>query len=581
MREGVRQGLDILQTGVLVVGAGGAALRAAVEARRAGANVLLVTKGRLGKSGASSTAARITAVGGYNVANGLVDPEDSPLEHYRDIMVAADGTCDPKLARILAHEAPDTLHDLEQMGVPFVKQDGRHVVCQGCFASRPRMHLIQGHAAPIVAALAKEALALGVRVIEEAMITDFAVDGDECCGALILSADGTVTAVHAGAVVLATGGGGSLFALNFNPPDVTADGYAMALRAGADLINMEFMQGGPGLVYPVRGELESWVWALRPRLYNAQHEEFLQEYAGEAGSPAEVMEARAAHYPFSGTAISRYLDIAIKREVEAGRGTPRRGVYLDFTQVDLDQLPDTPRGDEIRQLWPITVAWFAERGVDLKSQPVEVAIFGHALNGGLRIDEKCETTLPGLFAAGETAGGPHGADRLGGNMILACQVFGRRAGIFAAARAAERSTSPPPSAFDAPLARIERLRAQRGDLTPHEVKKHLRESAWQGLLINRSEAQLHTFLTEMEELDGEATRVNAPAPRDLQQLLEIENLNLTARVIGEAAMRREESRGSHYREDFPEKDDTNWRQSLICRYDGKNLLFRSLRFPGE
>lgn len=443
----------------------------------------------------------------------------------------------------------------------------------------PPPHAVKGHAAPIVAVEAGEARELGVRVLPETMITDLLVADGECVGALALAANGTVTAIHAEAVVLATGGGGSLFTLNFGPPDVTADGCAMALRAGAELLNMEFMQSGPGVVYPVRGELESWVWALQPRLYNAEHDDILPAYVrGEAAQEA-VMEARAAHYPFSSATVSRYLDIAVKEEVEAGRGTTHQGVYLDFTKVDLNRLLDTPRREEIRKLWPLTLAWFAERGVDLTARPVEITIFAHALNGGLRIDEQCETRVPGLLAAGETAGGPHGADRLGGNMIPACQVFGRRAGRFAAARAAKRAADRaragvvkpqaipvPEAAFAAAVDRTLRRRRQSGTLSVHEVKKRLREQAWSAVLVSRSGPRLERFLAELDQLAEALNRTNITSNQDWRHVLEIEDMILTARAIVGAALRRTESRGSHYRADFPQKDGAGWAE-MSCLHE--------------
>lgn len=255
-----------VNTDVLVIGGGGMAGRAAIEASRQGARVTMVMKGEFGKSGTS--AARVAEAAGYNVADGLVDPEDNPAEHYKDILAAAAGMCDERLARIVAEEAPETLRELERMGVPFHMNGDRYLEVVGCFASRPRMHVIPGHAEPIVAAQRREILGLGVPVYEHTMITSLLVRDGICLGALGLDARGDLVVFQAAATVLGTGGAGKLFLHNLNPPDITGDGYALGYRAGADLVNMEFMQAGPSIVHPLHTILNAWLPALYPRLTN-------------------------------------------------------------------------------------------------------------------------------------------------------------------------------------------------------------------------------------------------------------------------------------------------------------------------
>lgn len=571
--------VERVTTEVLVIGGGGMAGRTALAASHEGAAVTLAMKGQFGRSGTS--AARVAEAAGYNVADGLVDPQDNPGEHYRDILAAAAGMCDHRLARIVAEEAPATLRELERMGVPFHMDGKRYLEVIGCFASRPRMHVIPGHAEPIVAAQRRELLERGAAVHEATTITGLLVQEGSCVGAVGLTDAGTVVAFEAAAVVLATGGAGKLFLHNLNPADITGDGYALGYRAGAELVNMEFMQAGPGMVHPMRNVLNTWLVALDPRLTNASGAEFLASYLPAGWSRGQCLEARSNHYPFSVYDGSQHFDIAIQKELTAGRGTDRTGVFFDLSRSRPEDLPDTPRGREIRRLYGITRGWIQETyGVDIAAQPIEVALFGHAINGGLRIEPSAETTLPGLFAGGETAGGPHGADRLGGNMNLTCQVFGRRAGLSAARRARERGVPTLPAALVAEeVARLDRRRGRRSPLGAAAVKRRIQECMWRHYLVVKSRASLTTCLAEIERLRGEAAELDTQGPAQLLGALEVDSLLLTAEMMARAALLRTESRGSHYREDCPERDDATWDQSLAIRQGAAGMELTPVRLP--
>jgi succinate dehydrogenase/fumarate reductase flavoprotein subunit len=555
---------------VLVIGGGGMAGRAAIEASRQGARVAMVMKGEFGKSGTS--AARVAEAAGYNVADGLVDSEDSPEEHFKDILAAAAGMCDERLAHIVAADAPETLRELERMGVPFHMDGDRYLEVVGCFATHPRMHIIPGHAEPIVAAQRREVLALGVPVHEHTMITSLLVQDGSCVGAIGLNARGEMTVFQAGTTVLGTGGAGKLFLHNLNPPDITGDGYALGYRAGAELVNMEFMQAGPSIVHPVHNTLNAWLLALHPRLTNARGEEFLDRYLPPDRFKHQCLEARSTHYPFSVSDGSLYFDIAIQKELTGGRGTAHGGVFLDLSGCRLEDLPDTPRALDVGRLYGITREYIQKSyGVDITLHPIEVAIIGHAINGGLRIEPSAETTLHCLYAGGESAGGPHGADRLGGNMNLTCQVFGRRAGRSAAARARQRGV---PCASESLIAaekeRLAHLQAQRGNLGPGQLKRWIQECMWRHLLVVRSDASLRACLREVERLRGRMREINVDGPGQLMGLLEAESLLSVAEIMARAALRRTESRGSHYREDYEHRDDAQWEKSIITRrIDGR------------
>jgi succinate dehydrogenase/fumarate reductase flavoprotein subunit len=561
-------------TDVLVIGGGGMAGRAAIEASRHGARVAMVMKGTFGKSGTS--AARVAEAAGYNVADGLADPADNPDEHLRDILAAAAGTCDERLAYLVAHEAPESLYELERIGVPFHRDGERYLEVLGCFATRPRMHIIPGHAEPIVAAQRREILGRGIPIYEHAMITALLVQDGSCLGALGVCEDGSLLVFEAAATVLGTGGAGKLFLHNLNPPDITGDGYALGFRAGAELVNMEFMQAGPAIIHPVHNTLNAWLLAPHPHLANGRGEGFLEQYLPSGWSREQCLDARSLHYPFSVYDGSQYFDIALQKEVLAGRGTPRNGVVLDLSRARFEELPDTPRGQDVRRLCGITREYIQRQfGVDIAQQPVEVASIGHAINGGVRIEPSAESTIAGLFAGGESAGGPHGADRLGGNMNLTCQVFGRRAGRSAAARARDHGIpSVPQDLVEAEIEVLRRLAARRGQVGPGQIKRAIQECMWRHLLIVRSEGSLGACLAEIERLREQTASLNVVGAQQLVDALEVENLLTVGEIMARSALLRTESRGSHYREDYPQRDDRRWETSIITRWrDGHGEQF--------
>lgn len=569
-----------IESDVLIIGGGGAAARAALEAHLQGSKVVMVMKGKFGECGA--TAYKVAEMAGYNVADGKVDPQDNPREHFKDICRAAAGMCDEGLAKILTEKALLTIPELEGWGVNFEKDGDGYLEVTGCFASRPRMHVIKGHSEPILAALKREIERRNIQILEFIIISDLLIQDGVCLGALGINERREFFVIKAKSTILATGGAGQLFLNNLNPPDITGDGYALGYRAGAEMVNMEFMQAGLGIIYPIRNILNSWVWLLHPRVYNKEGKEFLQAYLPKVMTLEECMQARSNHYPFSTYDGSQYIDIAVQKEILSGRGSEHGGVFLDFTKVDEGTLPKTARGDQIRKMWNLTWEWIrTQRGVDLKKQPVEVACFGHAINGGLKINERTESTLKGLYAVGEAAGGPHGADRLGGNMILTCQVFGRRAGQFAAEDARVRAISPvPQGVIERRMERVERMAKKKGSSKPSELKKRLQEVMWRDVLVIRSKSSLQDCFQRVEEFSrGMDLGVAVEKNEELWQAIELQNMLQVAEMMARAALLREESRGSHYREDFPKRDDETWDRSIITRSEDSGMKQWAERLP--
>ena len=557
--------IPTIDTDVLVIGGGGAGARAALTAAESGVRVVLALKGLFGTSGA--TAYRVASVGGFQAATGLADPDDTPAEHFNDIVRAAQGMCNERLARIVATEAPGVLADLVARGVDLDTENDRPVISTGCFASRPRMYWIRGHGHSIVRVLKPAIAARGVDVRERVIATSLLLADGACAGATLLDRTGRLVAVRARATILCTGGAARLFAPSLVPPEITGDGYALAFRAGAALANLEFMQCGFGVVHPVTYLLAPHLWRLVPELRNGRGEAFLPRYLPAGLTVDACASARATHFPFSGRGPDRLIDIAAHTELLEGRGTARDAVLVDFRDRSA-RLPGLPPA--VRRRWEYLRQKLGEHGMDPEETPVEVSILGHAFNGGVLIDECGRSTLEGLYAAGEAAAGPHGADRLGGNMLMTSQVFGHRAGR-AAAQAAR--TAPPReidgAALDAEARRLTEMRRPEGRHRLEELLTRLQRRMWR-IAIVRAERSLRDRLDDIAEVEDALRTARAAGPDDLRRVVELENLVLVGRLVTTAALTRRESRGSHYRADFPETDDAAWRRSIVVRcVDGR------------
>lgn len=555
MEKNLNRTIEVLgKTDVLVIGSGGAALRAALAAAEQGINVTVLTKGRLGKSGA--TYCSVAEIGAFNVPDGALDPGDSPDAFYQDIMDAALGMADPCLARILADEAIEAKEYLEEAGMGFARRkDGRYMGYRACFSTKARSHVIQDHFQPIMLALLeKTAQSSRISVLEDTTAVDLIVQGGSCTGAFVLH-EGVVQAVLAKSVILATGGGSTLFKRNLYPDTITGDGYAMAWRAGATFRNMEFIQAGIGLAWPHPNLFGNQLWQTMPRITNGKGERFISQYTGGRAEEADIIRQKGGHFPFSTRDISQYVEIAVHSEIEKGNTSPHGNVYLDFLETDFQEL--FRKEPDFQDVWQLTYNRFQELGVDLYREKIEIACFAHAINGGVRIDAEGASSLPGLYAAGEIAAGPHGADRLGGNMSVTCQVFGKRAGTAAAAWA--KAVEAVPLSAEATEREVERLRGF-GTLSAETCSRMLADvqaEADRTLLIVRDQNGLQTFLRKSDMwLEMLRTNEAGEACASLEEQLSLESRIVTGRLIATAAQRRKESRGSHFRKDYPYQDIT-------------------------
>jgi len=347
---------------------------------------------------------------------------------------------------------------------------------------------------------------------------------------------------QAKSTIIATGGAGWLYPVTSNALQKTGDGYALAWNAGADLLDMEQVQFHPtGMLYPDsrRGVLVTEaVRGEGGRLINSQGERFMTKYDSRGELATRDVVARA-----------------IYNEIMEGRGTENGGVYLDVTHLP---------AEVIEEKLETMLLQFQDVGVDIREEPMEVAPTAHHFMGGTRINPHCETNVPNLYAAGEAAGGVHGANRLGGNALAETQVFGRRAGE-SAANVAKSNFKLNPAFLEEEEGRIKKL-FQEGDYYPFQLKKELQEVMWNNVAIIRREEGLKSALNDIHNIRDKMARMKLPEVHGYNQhlldALELENMVLIAELVTKSALIREESRGAHYRADFPKTMD-EWKKSIV------------------
>jgi succinate dehydrogenase / fumarate reductase flavoprotein subunit len=578
------EALDQIEThpvDVLVIGAGGAGLRAAIEAKAAGASVGLVCKSLLGK------AHTVMAEGGVAAALAHVDPEDRWQTHFRDTMVGGKLLNNPRMAELHAQEAPDRVRELEAWGAVFDRtRDGR--ILQRPFGghSHPRLaHVGDRTGLEMIRTLQDRAVAVGIDVFMECTITRLVTGAAGVVGGFgYWRTTGTPVLFPAKAVVLATGGIGKAYTVTSNSWEYSGDGHALAYSVGADLIDMEFVQFHPtGMVWPpgVRGLLVTE--AVRGEggiLRNKDGDRFMWDYLPEdrlgeyAASDAEaekwvtaqsegrVTDARRPPELSTRDNVSR----AIYTEVREGRGSPHGGVFLDISYLP---------AEHVRRKLPSMYDQFKELAdVDITTGPMEVGPTTHYVMGGVRVDaETGASTVRGLFAAGEVAGGMHGANRLGGNSLSDLLVFGQRTGAGAAAYAAGRaevSYIDPVQVRDAARELAAPLEQGSGE-DPYALQRDLQDVMQRLVGIFRVEADLQDATAELARLKarwpGVAVRGGRRFNPGWDLVFELRNLLVVSEAITRSALQRTESRGAHSRIDHPETDQAGWggRNSVVRR----------------
>ncbi len=534
---------------VLVIGAGGAGLRAAIAARAAGASVGLVCKSLLGK------AHTVMAEGGIAAALGNVDPQDSWEVHFADTMRGGQGINDYRMVEIFAKEAPERVYELERWGGLFDRTpDGRILQRPfGAHTYRRLCHVGDRTGLELIRTLQDTVVHSGVDVHMEITLTRLLTDAERIAGAFgYRREDGRYVLFRAKAVVLATGGWGKVYKVTSNSWECTGDGCAMAYEAGAELMDMEMVQFHPtGMVWPpgVRGILVTE--AVRGEggiLRNARGERFMERY------DPKKMELS------SRDVVAR----AIYREVQEGRGTPHGGAHLDISH----------RGpDFIKKKLPSMYEQFLKLAdIDITRSPMEVAPTVHYVMGGVRVEPGTgATTVPGLYAAGEVAAGLHGANRLGGNSLSDLLVFGKRAGEHAARYALGLATAPRADDGQAAEERALLARPFERDTgeNPYQLHEELQEVMSQNAGIARTGDGLAEGLQKVLALQERAERLRSAGSmlynpgwhecRDLRFMLTL------CEAIFRSAIVRTESRGAHWRLDYPDQDPEWGRKNVVVR----------------
>lgn len=567
-----RLGLDIeeLRADVVVIGAGGAASRAALSARLHGADVLVLAKAPLGTGGSTvHGASEIMSMG----ASGYGAAADSPEVHFRDTMAAATGFIDPALVRVLAEDAPARIRDLIDYGVAFDRSASeQYKLIQSDFGSYPRALGVSGKTGKaFVAALNQQALATGVRVRAPAGLVDVLRDGSgRAVGVLALDTElNRWLVVRARAVVMGTGGAHGLYSHQVSTAEMTGDGQAVLYRAGAELVNMEFHQFGPALLHPYVQLFSKSCFVLHPRMTNSLGHEFLTDYLPAGVSQDEVMDEKV--FPFTVSNVSRYIDISIASEIAAGRGTERGTVLFSLSHVPPERLESTI---------PNTMRWLKANGVDAARDQMNVGIAFQCLNGGVRmVDADGRTTISGVHVIGELAGGVRGPDRPGGNSLAEGQVFGHRAGAAAARDAMQGETGSPPTE-----AVVERLRLA--------LRPNIHFDAADAATLVRAAMQRHALVeksaTGLQEALGVALSVSdalahggGATPATVKDVLTVDNMATTATIILQACLAREETRSGHYRTDHPVGKDREFGHAFIQRRSGNTSQFTAMAYAPE
>jgi succinate dehydrogenase / fumarate reductase flavoprotein subunit len=553
---------------VLVVGAGGAGLRAAIEAAAAGVSVGLICKSLLGK------AHTVMAEGGMAAAMAHNDDRDSWRVHFADTMRGGQYINNWRMAELHAKEAPERVRELEGWGAVFDRTpDGR--INQRNFGGHryPRLaHVGDRTGLELIRTLQDHAVYLGMTVHMEHTVIELLLDGGRAAGVVAYDRErGRFHVFSAKAIILATGGVGRAFKITSNSWEGTGDGHALAYRAGAELIDMEFIQFHPtGMVWPpsVRGILVTeGVRGEGGVLKNSEGRRFMFDDIPDNYKPQTASDAEEGWRYTQGDKSARrppelltrdHVARCINREVKAGRGSPHGGVYLDIAWIK-EKLSNAE--EHIKRKLPSMYHQFKELAdLDITKEPMEVGPTTHYIMGGVRVDADTQmSTIPGLFAAGECASGINGANRLGGNSLSDLIVFGKRAGEYAAQWARQNGQA---SVDDGAVGRAIQSALAPFDLgdtgeNPYKVQADLQDTM-QGLVgIVRQESEMREALVRIEQLQARAERVGVSGHREYHAgwhtALDVRNLLSISEAIARSAIERKESRGGHFREDYPDK----------------------------
>lgn len=569
--------IQTIEHDVLVVGAGGAGIRAAIECARLGLNTGMISKSLLGK------AHTVMAEGGVAAALGNVDKRDNWKIHFRDTMRGGKFLNQWRMAELHAKQAPDRVRELEEWGAVFDRTP-EGLISQRNFGGHryPRLaHVGDRTGLEIIRTLQDFCIHQGIATHMECTGLDLVLDQGKTAGLVAYWREtGRFVLFKTKAVILATGGGGKAWQVTSNSWEYTGDGLAIAYRAGAELIDMEFTQFHPtGMVWPpsVKGTLVTeGVRGDGGILLNNKGERFMfkyipEKFAGETASSEEEASrwlsgdknARRPPELLTRDVVAR----SIKREVEEGRGSPHGGVFLDIAS----RRP----ADFIKKKLPSMYHQFKELAeLDITKEPMEVGPTLHYFMGGVRVDSDTQATcVPGLFACGECSGGMHGANRLGGNSLSDLLVFGKLAGEGAVhyARSLKKSLPIPTEHVTAIIRRATDILNRQDGLNPFVVHEDLQKTMQRYVGIMRLGKELELGLVELERIKKDVARVKAHASPQYNpgwnEAIDLPNLMITAEAVTRAALLREESRGGHSRIDFENETSNGLTYNVVIQRD--------------
>ena len=538
-----------IETDVLVIGSGAAGMYAAIEAARAGCKVLMIDRSLIGRGGATVMAQMTVAV-----ALGAEAP-DHWSHHYHDTLKAGRGLCNEALSRLLTEQGPECIRELDAWGVGWARKDGKITSAFAPGHDRPRCVYVDFlNTGPAVSKTMRTAVhkAKTIERKGDLCVVDLIKADGEVTGAVASHlGSGAPVVISAKATIVATGGLTRLYRRNSASSNMGGDGYALCLRAGAPLIDMEFVQFFPiGHLAPRLIGMDPIMWdpfryKLGGRLFNKNGEEFTQNY-GVAETGKYIITRDLGTY-------------AILKEVAAGRGSPHGGAYLSFQHVPAEKL---------REAFGPVIDKLAENNIDLTKTAVEVAPIAHYHMGGVQADVRMTTEVPGLLVAGEAVGGANGANRLSGNAITEALVFGREAGRTATERVKQMKAVPSPG--NAAQAAIDLINAPARKDAPNmaEMLQNLQQIMADDVGPLRTGETLERALKGITALDGQlgASPAGDGGIFDMERLdwFDLRNMLMVARSVTEAALLRTESRGAHQREDFPGMEDA-WRLNQVIR----------------
>ncbi len=574
---------------VIVIGAGGAGLRAAIEASAQGARTALICKSLLGK------AHTVMAEGGIAASLGNVYPEDNWQVHFRDTMRGGKMLNNWRMAQLHAQEAPDRVLELEEWGALFDRTtDG--LILQRDFGGHryARLaHVGDRTGLEMIRTLQQHAVHRGMDVFMECTVMRLLLEEGRVAGAVAYWREsGRIVVFRAKAVVLATGGIGKSWKVTSNSWEYTGDGHSLALWAGADMIDMEFVQFHPtGMVWPasVRGILVTeGVRGDGGVLRDSTGRRFMFDYIPEMfRSETADTEEEADRWYTDKKNARRTPDLlprdevarAINSEVKAGRGSPHGGVFLDIASRH--------DAEYIQRRLPSMYHQFKELAdVDITKEPMEVGPTCHYMMGGVRVDaDTAASTVPGLFAAGEVAGGMHGSNRLGGNSLGDLLVFGRRAGLAAAELAASAPTLPAldEAQVDAVVAEGLAPFERGGGENPYAIQSDLQECMQNLVGIIRTEEELVKAIEEIEVLKGRASRVSVEGHRQFNPgwhlAMDLKSMLTVSECVARAALERRESRGGHTRDDYPKADPEFGKVNVVVRQRDQEITLTQEPLP--